>query len=53
METSFKAALFDSANRVLLGSNPRGEWELLGGRADQLTAARKTQSGANSARRPE
>lgn len=34
METSFKAVVFDSGNRVLLGSSPRGEWELLGGRAD-------------------
>ena len=34
MEISFKAVLFDIAGRVLLGTNPRGEWELLGGRPE-------------------
>jgi 8-oxo-dGTP pyrophosphatase MutT (NUDIX family) len=34
VDTSFKAVVFDSAHRVLLGMNPRREWELLGGRAD-------------------
>ncbi|HEY1529475.1 MAG TPA: NUDIX hydrolase [Galbitalea sp.] len=34
MDTSFKAVILDSANRVLLGFNRRGEWELLGGRAE-------------------
>jgi 8-oxo-dGTP pyrophosphatase MutT (NUDIX family) len=34
MDTSFKAVIFDSTGRVLLGSNLRGEWELLGGRAE-------------------
>jgi 8-oxo-dGTP pyrophosphatase MutT (NUDIX family) len=34
MDTSFKAVIFDEQGRVLLGKNPRGEWELLGGRAD-------------------
>lgn len=34
MDVSFKAVLFDDAGRVLLGTNPRDEWELLGGRAD-------------------
>jgi 8-oxo-dGTP pyrophosphatase MutT (NUDIX family) len=34
MDTSFKAVLLDDTLRVLLGTNPRQEWELLGGRAD-------------------
>lgn len=34
MDVSFKAVVIDDQKRVLLGSNPRGEWELLGGRAD-------------------
>lgn len=34
MEISFKGVLFDEEGRVLLGLNPRNEWELLGGRAD-------------------
>jgi 8-oxo-dGTP pyrophosphatase MutT (NUDIX family) len=34
MDTSFKAVVFDEHGRVLLGKNPREEWELLGGRAD-------------------
>lgn len=34
MDVSFKAVLFDGDGRVLLGTNPRNEWELLGGRAD-------------------
>lgn len=31
---SVKAVLQDDAGRVLLGRNPRDEWELLGGRPD-------------------
>lgn len=38
MDVSFKAVLFDEHDRVLLGSNPRSEWELLGGRADDEDA---------------
>jgi 8-oxo-dGTP pyrophosphatase MutT (NUDIX family) len=34
MDTSLEGVLFDDAGRVLLGLNPREEWELLGGRAD-------------------
>lgn len=34
MDVSFKAVVLDAAGRVLLGRNPRDEWELLGGRAD-------------------
>ncbi len=34
MDTSFKAVVFNSEHKVLLGTNPRSEWELLGGRAD-------------------
>lgn len=34
MQVSFKAVIFDTSHRVLLGRNPRGEWELLGGRAE-------------------
>lgn len=34
MDISFKGVLFDDTGRVLLGLNPREEWELLGGRAD-------------------
>jgi hypothetical protein len=34
MDTSFKAVIVDSGISVLLGSNPRGERELLGGRAE-------------------
>ena len=34
MDISVKAVLFDAAGRVLLGANPRHEWELLGGRAE-------------------
>jgi hypothetical protein len=32
MDTSLKAVIFDEQGRVLLGKNPRREWELLGGR---------------------
>jgi 8-oxo-dGTP pyrophosphatase MutT (NUDIX family) len=39
MDTSFKAVLLDSEMRVLLGINPRGEWELLGGRAEAQDAS--------------
>ncbi|MET9914187.1 NUDIX hydrolase [Streptomyces sp. NPDC006476] len=38
IDTSFKAVLLDSEMRVLLGTNPRGEWELLGGRAEAQDA---------------
>ncbi|MGR6968158.1 NUDIX domain-containing protein [Streptomyces cynarae] len=38
IDTSFKAVLLDSETRVLLGTNPRGEWELLGGRAEAQDA---------------
>ncbi|WP_345127756.1 NUDIX hydrolase [Streptomyces chiangmaiensis] len=31
--------LLDSEMRVLLGTNPRGEWELLGGRAEAQDAS--------------
>lgn len=31
---SIKGVIFDSHRHILLGSNPRGEWELLGGRPD-------------------
>lgn len=34
MIISCKAVLFDADGQVLLGSNPRGEWELLGGQPD-------------------
>ncbi|MEH0109245.1 NUDIX hydrolase [Tersicoccus sp. MR15.9] len=34
MDISVKAVLLDERNRLLLGLNPRAEWELLGGRAD-------------------
>nr|WP_244374299.1 NUDIX hydrolase [Streptomyces griseorubiginosus] len=39
IDTSFKAVLLDGEMRVLLGSNPRGEWELLGGRAEAQDAS--------------
>ena len=34
LNVSIKAVLRDDEGRVLLGRNPRGEWELLGGRPD-------------------
>ncbi|MGW2571496.1 NUDIX domain-containing protein [Streptomyces sp. NPDC001537] len=39
IDTSFKAVLLDSEMHVLLGTNPRGEGELLGGRAEAQDAA--------------
>jgi 8-oxo-dGTP pyrophosphatase MutT (NUDIX family) len=39
VDTSFKAVLLDSEMRVLLGINPRGEWELLGGRPETQDAS--------------
>lgn len=38
-DTSFKAVLLDREMRVLLGTNPRGECELLGGRAEAQDAS--------------
>lgn len=38
MDVSFKAVVLDGAGRVLLGTNARAEWELLGGRADPVDA---------------
>jgi 8-oxo-dGTP pyrophosphatase MutT (NUDIX family) len=34
LEVSVKAVLLDDEGRVLLGRNPRDDWELLGGRPD-------------------
>lgn len=34
LNVSFKVVLLDGDGRVLLGRNPREEWELLGGRPD-------------------
>lgn len=35
MDTSFKGVVFRADGKVLLGFNPRSEWELLGGRAEE------------------
>lgn len=39
LHVSFKAVLLDDGGRVLLGRNPREEWELLGGRPDPIDAS--------------
>ena len=39
LNVSIKAVLLDDEDRVLLGRNPRGEWELLGGRPDPEDAS--------------
>ncbi|WP_193105986.1 NUDIX domain-containing protein [Brachybacterium sp. FME24] len=39
LNVSFKVVLLDGGGRVLLGRNPRQEWELLGGRPDLIDAS--------------
>jgi 8-oxo-dGTP pyrophosphatase MutT (NUDIX family) len=38
MPVSVKGVVFDDASRILLGFNPRHEWELPGGRPDETDA---------------